>query len=169
MAKSNLNNKRFISAYKCQITLHHWGKLWQKPGNRNWSRDPGLLLMTCSDCFLIQVRTTSPGYNCSSIIHPLSGSTHIKGSWYYTKELPISNLIEAFSQLMLLFPDNSSLYQMDTNKRTTRTTAIFPVSLCPGKSYLGKKKKNQQLRQRAKEKSLKQMSNRHLKAVFSFV
>jgi hypothetical protein len=70
--QSNLGKKGFI-----QFTLPQYSSLSkkvgteteaeQKPGGRSWGRShghvvlTGLLPMACSDCLLIETRTTNPG------------------------------------------------------------------------------------------------------------
>lgn len=64
----NLGRNGFISSYKSQSTFHHWGKSGQETEGRSWCRQrhggvllTGVPLMTCSVCFFIEPRTSSPG------------------------------------------------------------------------------------------------------------
>lgn len=99
----------------------------QQPGGRNWSRShrgtllTGLLLLACSICFLIPLRTTCPGIDPPTLGWAFPHQQLIKKC---PTDLPTSNLMEAFSHFRFLFPDNSNFCQAGNKLARTKDTWI---------------------------------------------
>lgn len=98
------------------LTVHGWEtsvrNSRQEPGAGNQAEafeEHGLGLRTCSACYFILPRTTLPRDGTTGPSHCSPES--IKS----LANLTPGNLIEAFSQLSLLFQDNSSLCQVSKN------------------------------------------------------
>jgi hypothetical protein len=105
MTENNVGEKRAYFWEQCHIPLQPSVKSGQESWGRNWSRNHGgvlltrLLLLTCSVCFLIPVRSTSPGVppaQRARLLHIISRENALLG-------LPTANPRETFSQLKL-FP-----------------------------------------------------------------
>lgn len=83
-----------------------------------------MLLLTCSVCLLRHPRTTNPGWGCTTYSDPpklITNQGKDRGPW--------ANLMVAFSQLMFLLPDNSTLCQVGkqdkTKNRQTKSRALL--------------------------------------------
>lgn len=118
----DLGAEMVISAYSSQVTRHHWAESgWNRHEPEAESEAEPVeecCLLECSLCFLIHPRTVCPGVaSCRDFWDHLScQSLIIKCP---TVLLP-GNPMVAFSQLRFLFPDSSSL--VEVNKKPAHLT-----------------------------------------------
>jgi hypothetical protein len=103
MAKKQVGEERVYSAYSSTLMFitkerQDWNS--SRSENRNWCRGHGgmlltdLLLLACSACFLIELKTTSP-----EMVPPTRGPPCLITNW---ENAPQLDLMEAFPQLKLL-------------------------------------------------------------------